>query len=207
MRAKEALKILRVARSTLAKYVKEGKIRVRVLGNGRYDYCDEDVWKLAGRSREGRLNVIYARVSTSKQKGDLERQVKLLENYCMQNGIKIDKVFKDVGSGVDFEKRKEFMKLFELVRDYRVNTVFVTYKDRLSRIGFNFLEKVFEGYGTKIVVINESKLDDEKLAEKEIFKELISIIHSFAMRLYSNRRKKMKLKYCEEELKLADKHN
>jgi len=47
----------------------------------------------------------------------------------------------------------------------------------------------------------------EKLAEKEIFKELISIIHSFAIRLYSNRRKRMKLKYCREELKPADKHN
>jgi predicted site-specific integrase-resolvase len=207
MRAKEVLKILRIARSTLAKYVKEGKIRVKVLPNGRYDYYDEDVWRLAGSCREERLNVIYARVSTAKQRGDLERQVKLLENYCIQNGVKIDKVFKDIGSGIELEKRKEFMKLFELIKDYRVNTVFITYRDRLSRIGFNFLEKVFESYGTKIVVVNESKFDDEKLAEKEIFKELISIIHSFAMRLYSNRRKKMKLKYCEEELKLADKHN
>jgi len=74
-------------------------------------------------------------------------------------------------------------------------------ENRLSRIGFNFLRKLFESYGTKIIVINESKFDDEELAEKEIFKELIAIIHSFSMRLCSNRKKQLKLKYCIEELK------
>jgi len=200
VKAADVMRILQISRSTLWLYVKQGKIRVRKLHNGRYDYNDEDVWKLAGKCKE-RMNVIYARVSTHSQKTSLESQVKQCEEYCRANGLTVHKVFKDIGSGIDFEKRKQFMQMFELIKQFKVDKVIVTYKDRLSRIGFEFLRKVFESYGTKIVVINESKYDDEKLAEKEIFQELISIIHSFAMRLYSNRKKRLKLQYCEEELK------
>jgi len=200
MKAGEVLRILRISRNTLCKYVKEGKIRVRELHNGHYDYNEEDVWKLAGKNIDERMNIIYARVSTRSQKSSLENQVKDCEEFCKSAGIQVHKIITDIGSSIDLENRKGFMQLFDLVKEFKVKSVIITYKDRLSRIGFNFISKIFESYGTKIIVINESKFDDEKLAEKEIFKELISIMHSFAMRLYSNRKKKLKLEYCKEEL-------
>jgi len=203
MKAKDVMKILQITRQTLCRYVKTGKIRVTKLHNGRYDYNPDDVWKLANKGGE-RLNVIYARVSTRKQLKDLENQVKQLETFCINSGIKIDRIFKEIGSGIEFSKRKEFMKLFELVKCGKVSKVFVTYKDRLSRIGFDFIKTVFESYGCQLIVINEGKDDDEKLAEKEIFKELISIIHSFSMKIYSSRKKK-RLELIESEIGLIDK--
>ena len=206
MKAKDVLRILQISRVTLSKYVKQGKIRVTVKHNGQYDYNDEDVWKLAGAPKSERLNIIYARVSTRTQKSSLENQVKQCEEYCRGSGLRVHKVIKDIGSGIDLENRKGFLELFELIKQYKVANVIVTYKDRLSRIAFEFLRRVFKSYGTEIIVINESKYDDEKLAEKELFKELISIMHSFAMRLYSSRNKKRKLMYCIEEFKLADRN-
>ena len=46
MKAGKVLEKLQVTRKTLNGYVKSGKIRVRELGNGFYDYDEEDVARL-----------------------------------------------------------------------------------------------------------------------------------------------------------------
>lgn len=74
MKSNEVLKILKISRVTLWKYVKSGKIRVTKESNGYYKYNNEDVYKIAG-IEDNRLNVIYARVSTNKQKQDLQNQI------------------------------------------------------------------------------------------------------------------------------------
>jgi len=207
MKAKEVLRILKVDRTTLSTYIKQGKIRYIKLHNGRYDYNDEDVYKLIGKKLKvkNRKNVIYCRVSTYNQKIDLDNQENQLRNYCSSNGIKVDIVFKDIGSGLDIEKRKQFSKLLDMVLKYEVDTIFITYKDRFTRISFNLLKEIFSNFGTKIEPIFEDKLDDEKMLEKEIFKELISIIHSFSMRVYSSR-KKNRLKTVQKELEMENKY-
>ncbi|GAA7793827.1 hypothetical protein HpBT0238_08120 [Helicobacter pylori] len=67
MKSSKVLKILKISRVTLWKYVKSGKIRVEQEPNGYYKYNDEDVYKIAG-IKDGRWNAIYARVSVKKQK-------------------------------------------------------------------------------------------------------------------------------------------
>ncbi|ETR69540.1 MAG: site-specific integrase-resolvase-like protein [Candidatus Magnetoglobus multicellularis str. Araruama] len=67
MKAKDALKILRVSRGTLTNYVKEGKIKVIKLPTGRYDYDEESVYSFLNKD-VSRNTVIYARVSTPKQR-------------------------------------------------------------------------------------------------------------------------------------------
>ena len=52
MRAKEVLEILKVHRVTLNTYVREGKIRVVPLANGRYEYNDEDVFAFIGKKKK-----------------------------------------------------------------------------------------------------------------------------------------------------------
>ena len=79
--------------------------------------------------------------------------------------------------------------------------MFVTYKDRLSRISFDLFKNLFNNFNCEIVVLNE--VDDSKIVEKEIFSEIISLIHCFAMKMYSSRRK-AKMKNIEEDLKLED---
>ncbi len=92
MKAKEVLKITGIRRETLFRLVKNGKIRAEKTPGGRYVYNDDDVLKYAGKKRE-QLNVIYARVSTAKQKADLENQISHAENYCAAKGYKTIKLF------------------------------------------------------------------------------------------------------------------
>lgn len=92
MKSARLLKLLHISRATLVKYVKNKEILVVELPNGFYDYNDEDVYRKAGLANE-RYNVIYARVSTPKQKTDLQNQVKTLTEYCNRNGVKVSKSY------------------------------------------------------------------------------------------------------------------
>ena len=197
MKSSKVLKILNISRQTLVKYVKNGDIRVVMQANKQYDYNEEDVYRKAGLS-ENRVNVVYARVSTSKQKRDLENQAETLISYCNANGVKVDKVYKDIASGMNFE-RKQFRSMLEDVLNYRIRSIYITYKDRFSRISFDMFERLFLEYNCKIIVINktESTTEDD---EKEIISDIISMLHCFAMKMYSRRRKK-KMELIREDLK------
>ena len=78
MKAKQVLSLLRVTRATLCRYVKQGVIKVRLLPNKYYDYDEESVYKMLNKGVV-RQNVIYARVSTAKQKQYLENQIEIIK--------------------------------------------------------------------------------------------------------------------------------
>ena len=196
MKAKEVIKLLKISRPTLCKYLKTGLIKGTILPNGTYDYEKESVYKVFNKGIK-RANVIYARVSTVKQKQDLENQVNLAEQFSIKNGLKISDVYKDIGSGINFD-RKEFKRLLDNVVEHKIDKIIITYKDRLSRIGFDLFKGLFEKFNCEIIVINN--IDNDQIIEKEIFNEIISLIHCFSMKVYSNRRKD-KLKLIEQELK------
>ena len=196
MKAKEVIKLLKISRPTLCKYLKTGLIKGTILPNGTYDYEKESVYKVFNKGIK-RSNVIYARVSTVKQKQDLENQVNLAEQFSIKNGLKISDVYKDIGSGINFD-RKEFKRLLDNVVEHKIDKIIITYKDRLSRIGFDLFKELFEKFNCEIIVIND--IDNDQIIEKEIFNEIISLIHCFSMKVYSNRRRD-KLKIIEQELK------
>lgn len=202
MKCKEVLNLLRITRQTLSKYVKQGIIKVKTLPNGYYNYNDEDVYNLISKENV-RHNVIYARVSSTCQKKDLETQINTLKTFCNKNGLTISKVYSEICSGLQFD-RKSFQELLDDVLDYKVSKVFVTYKDRLSRISFNMINQLFKKFGTEIIVVND--IDNPKEIEKEIFEEIISLLHCFSMKMYSSRRKE-KLKLVEKELILENQIN
>jgi len=199
MKAKEVLKLLKITRPTLTKYVRIGKILKTDLPNGFYIYDEESVYKLLNKNLV-RKSVLYCRVSTNKQKEDLRNQEEILKLFCNKNGIVISDIYKDIGSGINFD-RKEFQRLLNDVINHKVNKIYITYKDRLSRISFKMFENFFKEFNCEIIVLNE--IDDEKLIEKEIFNEIINLIHCFSMKVYSNRRKE-KLKLIEKDLSLED---
>jgi predicted site-specific integrase-resolvase len=187
MKTKDVLRIMGITRSHLSRLVKQGKIGVTEQPNGRYVYNTFDVYNYVGKKRRD-LNVIYARVSTPKQKADLVRQIETLEKFVLTQCIKIDQVFSDVASGINFEKRKQFFALLDLVIDGQVEKVFINYKDRLSRVGFGLFKHLFLKFGTEIIVANGHS--DEKLDSEEIMNEIITLIHCFSMKHYSKRRVK-----------------
>ena len=191
MKAAEVLKILRIHRNTLSKYVKNGTISVSVLPNGKYDYDENSVYAFLNKDIP-RKKYIYARVSTIKQKHDLENQILLVKTYCVNKGIRVDGIYSDIASGINYDKRKEFFILLDEILSNRVDTVIISSKDRMSRIGFSLIENLFNKFGTKIEVIDcdtNIKTDSE-----EIFEEIIILLHSFAMKYYSNRRLKDRIK-------------
>lgn len=185
MKAKEVLQVLQISRPTLARYVKDGKLKVTLKGNGQYDYDIDSVYRMLNKDIE-RKTYIYARVSTSKQKKDLENQVRLLTNFCFQNGYVINGIFQDVASGISFKKREQFFELLDEVLAGRVKRVIITYKDCISRVGFELFTYLFKKFGCEIIVISE--IGSEKLDSEEIFEEIFSLLHCYSMKPYSNRK-------------------
>ena len=196
MTAAEVLRILQITRPTLTKYVKEGKLKVTVKGNGRYDYDADSVYKMLNKDIE-RKTYLYARVSTSKQKKDLENQVQLLKNFCFQNGYIINGIYQDIASGISFDKRKQFFEMLDDILAGKFNKVIITYKDRLSRVGFELFVYLFRKYGCEIIVVSE--VGSEKLDSQEIFEDIISLLHCYSMKLYSSRKAKKIKEILEED--------
>lgn len=185
MKANEVLKLLRITRPTLTKYVKEGLIKVEKLPNGRYEYDSESVYSFLNKDMK-RKTYIYARVSTSKQKPDLNNQIELLKQFCFTNGYTISGIYSDIASGISFEKRNDFFKMLDDIIDNKVERVVITYKDRLSRIGFDLFYHLFQKYNCEIVIMSE--VGSEKLDRQEIFEEIESLLHCYSMKFYSKRK-------------------
>ena len=87
------------------------------------------------------------------------------------------------------EKREKFNELLDMVINNEVDTVYVTHKDRLTRFGYEYFETIFKKFNTKIVILNN--VINEKNFQQELTEDLISIIHHFSMKMYSNKRKQL----------------
>lgn len=196
MKAKEVLKLLRCSRPSLTKYLKQGKLKAKLLDNGYYDYEEKSVYDFLNKDIN-RKTVIYARVSTKKQKNDLKNQIELLKNFCFQNGYTINEVYSDIASGITFENRIDLFKLIDEIINNKIEKIIITYKDRLSRTGFDFFKTLFNKFGCEIIVISE--VGSNKLDREEIFDEIISLLHCYSMKMYS-KRKNDKIKELIKEL-------
>ena len=185
MKSKEVLSLLRITRPTLTKYVKSGLIGITPKHNGQYDYDEKSVYALLNKNVE-RKTYIYSRVSTSKQKSDLQNQIDTLKGFCFSRGYKIDGIFSDVASGISFDKRFEFFKLLDEIVSGNVERVVITYKDRMSRVGFDLFYFLFKKYNCEILVMSE--VGSPKLDSEEIFEEIVSLLHCFSMKMYSKRK-------------------
>ncbi len=126
--------------------------------------------------------VIYARVSDQSRKLEMNYQIERIQNYCNSKGFIVDKIYKEVASGMN-DNRKELWKMLES----KPAIIVIENKDRLTRFGFNYLKKLLESQGTLIEVINPNDND-----EQDLIKDMISIVTSFCCRLYGLRRAKNK---------------
>jgi len=177
-----------MSRSGVMKWIREGKIKAYNV-NGRWKIPYSEIERLLkGTEDKPKKIAIYARVSGYGQKDDLERQVRSLLNFVKQQyGENVEVVvIKDIGSGIN-PRRRGLKKLIELVKPREIDTVVVAYKDRLTRFGFEFLEELFKAYGVNIVVAFQEEPKDYM---QELVEDLITIVTSFASRLYGRRSKK-----------------
>ncbi|WP_369524183.1 IS607 family transposase [Ileibacterium valens] len=161
---------------------KQGRIKMAQSSTGRWYVSKQDVieW-LNSRliyfddSHKERINVIYATVSSHDQKknGDLDRQLGRLALAASEKGD--FKVFSDTDSGLN-TTRKGLSRMLDLIEQDQVKTVFITHKDRLTRFGFEFIERLCKEHGTDIVIL-ESR--EDKNAQEELAEDLMSLIALF----------------------------
>lgn len=133
---------------------------------------------------------IYSRVSTYERKSCLDGQVERCTIFANAQGLQIDKIYKEIASGMN-DKRTKLMQML----DEKPTHIIIEHKDRLTRFGFNYLEKLLNQQGCTILILNK-EIEDEK----DLMKDLILIITSFCCRLYGLRRGQNKAKKLKQEL-------
>lgn len=132
----------------------------------------------------------YARVSNQSRKKELNYQIDRLNQFALAKGYSVTKSFKEVASGMN-DSRRELWKMI----DSKPDILIIENKDRLTRFGYKYIEKLLNNQGTKIICINESLTDED-----DIMKDLISIITSFCCRIYGLRRGTNKIKQIKSTL-------
>jgi predicted site-specific integrase-resolvase len=184
----------------LSDYAKKFNVTYRTAWNrykaGKIDNCFIDktghVCIKVPEFDNGKKAAIYSRVSNSDRKDNLDRQSERMVNYCINNGYDIIYNIKEIGSGLNDHRPK----LIKLLQQNDWDALIVENKDRLTRFGFNYIEKLLTLNNKKILVVN--RVDDDKT---DLMQDLISIIYSFSARMYGLRKKKNK----EEIIKFLEK--
>lgn len=190
--SKEIKQLFHISAVTLMNWKNTGKIQYKKLSDKKILYDIDSIDKSVDNETQklNTKNVIYVRVSTSGQKEDLNNQIEVIKNYMLNNGIKPDNIYSDIASGMN-ENRKQFNNLLEQIFKREINTVYITFKDRLSRFGFNYFKQIFNYFGTNIVILDEQE-ETNKTYQQELMEDLLAIIHTYSMKLYTNRKKKLK---------------
>jgi len=197
VKPKTAAKELGIDPKTLRSWANEGRIKVLVGKGGHRIYNLESYVDPTGKYKPKEVpqsqkhKYIYCRVSTFKQKEDLERQVKYLSEKYPNH-----KVAKDIASGINFN-RKSFKRILDETTHGLVEEVVVAHRDRLCRFAFEHFKWFFDRYGVNLVVDNEESKTIS--SEQELAEDLLSIIHVFSSRHYGQRRKCVKKEVSDEK--------
>jgi putative resolvase len=189
-------KLLRVSKAahelglhplTVRKWIKAGKIQAIRVGN-EARVPRSEIERLTG-STDGRLILLYGRVSGQGQKKDLETQLERLQVWAKEQraGKKI-LVLSDIGSGLS-ATRRHLQRLLRLVREDQVAEIVVTYPDRLTRFGQEYLQALFDSFGVVLTALDSG---EDQTAEQELTNDMLALLASFSGRLYGMRSHKQK---------------
>lgn len=175
---------------TLRNWDKVGTLKpVRVESTGYRYYSQEQLnhfLGIKGIETKTKKVIGYCRVSSHKQKDDLERQIENVRTYMYAKGYQFE-VISDIGSGINYNK-KGLNQLIDMITNSEVEKIVILYKDRLLRFGFEIIENLCNKYGTTIEVIDNT----EKTEEQELVEDLIQIVTVFSCRLQGKRANKAK---------------
>ncbi len=120
---------------------------------------------------------LYARVSSHDQKKDLDGQLGRLAVFAAQQRLTVVETAAEVGSGLNGHRQG----LMRLLRDPRVRTIVVEHRDRLMRLGAEYVEAALAAEGRKLLVVDESELKDD------LVQDVIAVLTSMCARLYGRR--------------------
>jgi excisionase family DNA binding protein len=183
----EAGKRLGIDKQTIRDWHKKGKlIPEYITQGGQRRYSEEQINAyLADKQGKKERKVIgYCRVSSAKQKADLERQIERMKLYLTAQGRPFE-IIEDVGSGINYTK-KGIRGLINLICRGEIEKVVVLYKDRLMRFGFDLFKSMCEQFNTMIEVVElNAKTEQEELVE-----DLVQVITVFSCKLQGKRAKR-----------------
>ena len=161
---------------TLRKYADEGYIKsIRTKGGKRLFEIDEFI---KGKSIDNFTTICYCRVSSSKQKDDLQRQV----GY-MRERFPDAEIITDIGSGINY-KRKGLKTILERAMQGDKLKIVVAYKDRLARFGTELIEYIINKNGGELLVLNRVDMSPER----ELSEDILQILHVFSCRINGMRK-------------------
>ena len=187
--AKIAKEYLKVSPNTLKVWKDNGIIKTKILSKKKILYDIDSVLNVEN-NEDRRKNVIYARVSSTSQKISLDNQIELIKSYMLSKGIQPDEIYSEIASGLN-DNRKELNRLLFNIQNNEIKTVYISFKDRLTRFGFNYFKEIFKNNNTEIVILDSNE-ETNKDFQQELAEDLISVIHHYSTKLYCNRRKKIK---------------
>ncbi len=194
--SKKIREILQISSQCLYEMKNSGRIEYKQISDKKYLY------KLPESFNKNELKniAIYARVSTSKQKKDLQNQIDGLKKFIVSNGniVNNEFIFSDIASGMN-ENRENLNKLISEIIKGTVSKVVISNRDRLTRFGFGYFKNLFEKYDVEIIEVN---MTNEQTFEQELTSDLIAIIHHFSMKFYGKR--KNILNKCKKEIELSE---
>ena len=193
LKPKDFAEKIGVTVKTLQNWDNDGTLKAQRTPTNRRYYTEKQYLEYIGQGKSSQRKVVaYARVSNAGQKDDLANQVEFLRNYANGKGIILDEVITDIGSGLNY-KRKKWNQLLDSIMSNEIDTVYITYKDRFIRFGYDWFEKLAHKFNTQIIVLNNPDLSPAE----ELTEDLISIIHVFSCRIYGLRKYKKKIENDE----------
>lgn len=142
--------------------------------------------------------VCYARVSSSQNRDNLDRQAERLTSYCLAKGYIVQEVIKECASGLN-DTRPKFCKMLS---NPKMTRIVVEHTDRFARFGINPIRILLERHGCTLEVINPAANDKEDLMQ-----DFISLVTSFCARIYGKRRCKRKTEQLIKDLQDDTKNN
>lgn len=180
---------------TLRNWDKKGILKPHhTSSNGYRYYSEEQINKVLNiKISKQKIVIGYCRVSSSKQKDDLERQVQNVKSYLLAQGKPFE-IISDIGSGINYNK-KGLQTLIQRIEANEIEKVVVLYKDRLLRFGFELVEYIAKLNDCTIEIIDNT----EKTEEQELVEDMIQIVTVFACKLQGKRANKAK-KFVKELL-------
>lgn len=187
----EFAKLIGKTEQTLRNWDKNNTLKPHhVIESGYRYYSQEQLNNFFGfknsKDQQNRRIIGYCRVSSNKQKDDLERQIQNVKTYMIARGYQFD-IINDIGSGINYNK-KGLNQLIELISSSQVEKIVILYKDRLLRFGFELIENLCSQFNTTIEIIDNT----EKTEEQELVEDLIQIVTVFSCRLQGKRANKAK---------------
>lgn len=185
---REFSKILGVSAQTLRNWDNNGKLHPHhTTGSGYRYYSDEQLNQVLNiKPKNDRITIGYCRVSSQKQKDDLDRQIENVRTYLIAKGQPFE-IISDIGSGINY-KKKGLQELIKRISQNQVEKVVVLYKDRLLRVGFELVEYIASLHNCEIEIIDNT----DKSEQQELVEDLVQIITVFSCRLQGKRANKAK---------------